>query len=468
MTKDFVSSALREGLEKKPCRIARICLFIVSVAVFFVFARYARYAMIDEFSGYRVAELQIFTAIVYTVIFALAYAVQLRVGRNLPTYAHILLALITGVILLGKISLLDYVSDDYSIFLSNWIYSYTQMTVKEGLGTFIQSDYSPPYLYFLVLISRIKDFPWQYLVKALSIAFELLMAYALMKIASLKLKGEGGQLLVFHTALILPTVMFNGAYWAQCDMVYSSFCLMAVYMGLRRRSALSMIFFGLGLSFKLQAVFFMPVMLPLWLRKDIKLRHLVLIPSTYMLMMIPALWGGKSFYHVRTVYFQQANNYKTLTMNGPNVYQLLPDLDGGMLYNMFGMTAIVMGFAIVMAMCAIVCVYRDRLTADSTVLTCLFMLGGIPLLLPRMHERYMFGADVLALVAAVYCPRRIYLPLCFGFASYIAYTAGLPGEKLMDLKWSGFLMMAAVALTGVELWRSLTEKTDPAMAEVKA
>jgi len=80
----------------------------------------------------------------------------------------------------------------------------------------------------------------------------------------------------------------------------------------------------------------------------------------------------------------------------------------------------------------------------------------------------MFGADVLSLVLAVYNPKRILLPLCFGFASYVAYTAGLPGEKLMDLQWGAMFLIAGVALTGMELWRSLTEKQDAKAAEVKA
>ena len=89
------------------------------------------------------------------------------------------------------------------------------------------------------------------------------MGYALAKLVSLKKPGEGAQLMTFHIASILPTVVFNGAYWGQCDVIYTSLCLMAVYMGLTRRSARSMIFFGLALAFKLQTVFFLPVMLPL-------------------------------------------------------------------------------------------------------------------------------------------------------------------------------------------------------------
>ena len=121
MTKDFVSDALRGGLKRRPGKVMIAALFAISTAVFFVFARYARYAMIDEFSGGATAELARITAAAYTVIFALSYGIQLRVGRKLPTYMHVLLAFVTGLVILAKISLLDYVSDDYSIFLSDWI-----------------------------------------------------------------------------------------------------------------------------------------------------------------------------------------------------------------------------------------------------------------------------------------------------------------------------------------------------------
>ena len=469
MKKNVVSDALRRGLNRTPGRLLRMLLWVLSVAVFFVFARYARYAKIDDFSGYKTAEMQVLSGVVFGAIFALSYAIQLRAGRKLPVYMHVLLAVITGTVLLGKISLLDYVSDDYDIFLSNWIYSYSQMGWKQGLGTYIQSDYTPPYLYLLLLISRVQDYPPQYLVKAISMAFEVLMAYGVMKIAALKVKGDGARLLVFHIASLLPTVVFNGAYWGQCDVIYTSLCLMALYMGLKGRSARSMVFFGLALSFKLQTVFFMPVMLPLWLTKRIKLRHLLLIPVTYMVMMIPALWGGKSLHHVLTVYMQQADQYNFITMNAPNWYQMLPDLDSKLLYEMFSPMAMMLGFACVMAMCALITVYRDRLTVDSTVLTCLVMVAGMTYFLPKMHERYMFGADVLSLAAAAYLPgRRFLLPLCFGFASYVAYTAGLPGDTIMDLKFAAMFQGVGLALTAAELWRSLQQKTDAAIEEVKA
>ena len=137
MKKNVVSDALRTGLNKTPGKLARVVLWVLGAAVFFVFARYARYAKIDDFSGYKTSEMQILSGAIFGAIFAAAYAIQLRTGKKLPVYMHVLLGVITGLVLLAKISLLDYVSDDYDIFLSNWIYEYSQMSWKQGLGTYI-------------------------------------------------------------------------------------------------------------------------------------------------------------------------------------------------------------------------------------------------------------------------------------------------------------------------------------------
>jgi Gpi18-like mannosyltransferase len=136
---------------------------------------------------------------------------------------------------------------------------------------------------------------------------------------------------------MLPTVVFNGAYWGQCDAIYVSICLMALYLGMTRRSAGCLFLFGVALSFKLQTVFFLPVMLPLWLRRGLKLRHLPLIPAAYLVMMIPAVWGGKSLHHVLTCYSSQAGKYNFISMNGTNVWHLLPrDVMGQYAFRMFG------------------------------------------------------------------------------------------------------------------------------------
>lgn len=142
MNKDFADDALRTLAKRRAPAWAQALLFVLATAVFTAFAYHARYARLDEFAAFRLEELTRFTAGVFTVLYAVTLLVQLRIGRKMPLGAQVLLSVLVGAILLAKISLLDYVSDDYDIFLSNWIYEYSEMGIKEGLGTYIASDYS--------------------------------------------------------------------------------------------------------------------------------------------------------------------------------------------------------------------------------------------------------------------------------------------------------------------------------------
>ena len=468
MTKDYPSEMLRGALQRKAAPWLRAALLAVGTAVFFAFALHARYATLDNYGSWQMDQLLLMTAVMFTAVFALSYGVQLRFAKSQPLFVCLLLGAVTGAVVLAKVSLLDYVSDDYTIFLNDWISSYTQMGIREGLGSYIGSDYTPPYLYLMLVISRFPEYPWLYMVKLISMLFEVLMAYAMLRLTTLRAKGEGVPLLLYHMTMILPTVMFNGAYWGQCDTIYTGFCLLALYLALSDKPCRSMLCFGVALSFKLQTVFFLPALLPLWLQKKVKLRHLPLIPAMYMVMMLPALWGGKSMHHVLTCYIQQAGQYNFLTVNAPCLYQIFPmeQIDGNVLYAMFSPMAMALGFAALVACCLPVCLHRDRLNAESTLLFTVLTIASVAYVLPKMHERYTFGADVLSLALCAYAPRRIALPLLFGFASYICYTAGLPGDSIMALKWSALFQLAAIVLTAAELARTL--RADDGIAEVKA
>ena len=99
------------------------------------------------------------------------------------------------------------------------------------------------------------------------------------------------------------------------------------------------------------------------------------------------------------------------------------------------------------------------------MLFCLLSLSAVPYFLPKMHERYTFGADVLSVAVAACCPRLFFLPLLFGFASYLCYTGGLPGGPLIPLRWAAIVQGAAVLVTAAALVRSL--ERDERTEEVK-
>ena len=464
---DRADDGLVSLLEKKTNAAGRVLLALAACALFFFAACGMRYAQIEGHYGGDPTSRIRFTAGLFTAVFALALAVQLRLGRKLPLWALLLTAAVTGCVLLAKISLLDYESDDFQIFLTRWMYLYQGLGVKEGLGRYVESDYTPPYLYLLQIASHAEYYPWNYLVKFWSILFEVLLCAAVTGLAGLRVRGAASRLLVWHAASMLPTVVFNSAYWGQCDVIYVSFCLLALFLGLRGKGGLSMVFFGVALSFKLQSVFFFPVLLPLWLRGDVKLRHVPLIPAAYMAMMIPALWGGKSLHHVLTVYIQQAGHYNFITVNGTSFWHLVvtPAQTTGALMKIFGAAATAMGFAAMAGICAMLIARRDRLTDENVTLACLLTLSAVPYFLPKMHERYTFGADVLSVAVAAHNPRLAVLPLLFSLSSYICYTAGLPGDAIFELKWASLIQGAAVLIAAAALWRGLNRT--PAKTEVK-
>ena len=434
LKKDWLDDKLRQGVDGRVHWAVAAAIYAIATAVFAYFAYNARYATFDTFNARDLPGLLTAVTVMFTTLYAAALAVQffiLQRGRAVAAI-YLMAALITGLSLLGKISLLDYVSRTLSLLPEKWIWMMSEESLRGALGLYL-GDYNPPYLYLLAIMSRFPDFSFLYMVKFVSIGADILLAYFAMKLASFKSEGPVFQLSFFHLTLLLPTVVFNGAYWAQCDAIYAGLALGGLYMGLKKRPCASIVLFTVALSFKLQAIFLLPMLLPLWSVKRLRLRHLLLAPPVYMAMLVPALIGGKTLHSVLTVYLQQANNYAELTMNAPSIYQLMPTAS----FREFNGMGILFALALVFCLCA--------------ALMCL----AIPLVLPRMHERYFFLADVLALVVVAYNPKRFYLPLTVGFASYCCYVEALPGPALYPLSYMSLIMIGATALVAYDLARQL-------------
>jgi Gpi18-like mannosyltransferase len=57
----------------------------------------------------------------------------------------------------------------------------------------------------------------------------------------------------------------------------------------------------------------------------------------------------------------------------------------------------------------------------------------LPYFLPKMHDRYFFLADVLAIVYAFYFPRYFFLPVLVGLTSLFSYGPFLFGREIIPL-----------------------------------
>ena len=384
-----------------------------------------------------------FTAVCLIMIFALALLLLWRekIFESKALFAAAFA--FTALALVIRASLLDYQSDDYLTFLAPWTQFFRDnggfAALRYSLG-----NYNPPYMYFLALFSY-SDISELYLIKLLSVMFDVLLAWACMKLLGLYTGSRAKLLGVFLAVLFLPTVVINGAYWAQCDSIYAFFGLFALYLGLRGRGCASMISLAACFAFKLQAVFIIPVFFILLLAKKIRWRELLVFPAAYIVFMLPALIAGRPFIETMTLYFAQAGTVgDAMNYNAPSLTSMFRWSGSTESRSMLLIAA---AFALVLASYVFAAVKRRAL--DDTVILgfALLLAMGIPYLLPHMHDRYFFISGVLALVLAFRDRRFFPVPLLAELASLHCYYAYFVRYYLVQPRIGGEFMLIALLLT---------------------
>ena len=338
-----------------------------------------------------------------------------------------LLLLYLGLCL--RAALLDHESGDYISFLSQWVAAMRGMTVRQALSTPI-GDYNMPYLYLLLVISRlpIRDL---YGIKLFSILADAASALAVAALVRHVTKKDSAVLLAFLAALFCPTTWLNSGYWGQCDSVYGALGLWALYAGLQKRSKTCWLLFALSLSFKLQAVFLLPMAVVLLCMGRIRLKDVWAFPAGFVGISVPALLAGRSFSDTFSIYFSQAQSYPYLSLNAPSFWSLI---DNGYFDALAG-APVLLAMSLSMMLLLAALRYWDRLDDRGLVLLGLVFSLMIPWLLPRMHERYFYFAELLSLVYGAMYPRKIAVPgilMTGGFLVYSQYLFG--GAPILSLR----------------------------------
>ena len=383
-----------------------------------------------------------FIIISLTAIFALAMLLLRREGIFEDRAALICAAVLTAAALIIRAFYYNIESDDYLTFLAPWTQYFRDNGGFAALADF-PGNYNPPYMYLLAAFSYL-DIPELYLIKSLSVLFDVLLAFACMKLASLYSDSKARRLGVFLAVLWLPTVAANGAYWAQCDSIYAFFGVYALYLGMSGRGAGAMVSLAASLAFKLQAVFVIPAFFILLLAKRIKWRQLLIFPAAYIALMLPAVIAGAPLWDTLTLYISQAGTVgDAMNYNAPSLTCM---------FSWTGDTTrsarllIIAAFLLVAAVYAAALLLRRRLSDRLILALTLILVMGIPYLLPHMHDRYFYLAGVLALVLASTDLRFAPVPLFAELASLHCYYAYFVRYYLVQPRIGGELMLASLLL----------------------
>ena len=397
---------------------------------------------------------------VYFLLLALAGLALWLLRRQGVSRERLLSALLpVALAVFLRALLLDYQSQDYQVFLAQWAAAFREnggfAAVKLPIG-----NYNAPYLYFLAAISYL-PIPDLYLIKLFSVLFDVVLAWGGFRLVRRFTPGdEARPLLCFCLLLLLPTAVVNGALWGQCDSLYGALVVHALACTLEKRPCASLALLGVAFSFKLQTVFVLPLWGALALLRRVPPRALLCFPGAYAATCVPALLLGKPLGDILGVYFGQAEEYADyLNLNAPNLYAFLPhgaQVDTASAARL----GIAAAFALALAVTALLWLFRRRADDRTVLLAAVLLAVGVPFLLPHMHERYFFLADVLS--AALACALPALAPIALlvqlsSFGAYLvvlreAYTCIVPlGGKLYPMLCEGSLMLGALVLTAAAL-----------------
>ncbi|MCI8977760.1 MAG: hypothetical protein HFI99_12145 [Lachnospiraceae bacterium] len=348
-------------------------------------------------------------------------------------------------------------SADYWGFLEGWM---TQIRSGGGFRSLSQSisNYTAPYMYLMCLVSYITDNDL-YGLKMISVFFDYSAAAAVFLIIYEMSGNVKKSILGMSVLLLSPTVILDGAYWCQCDIIYTGFLLYALYFFLKGNSRCCLIFTGISFAFKLQAVFILPFFIIMWLKKrTVKLPDFLWIPVIYVISSLPAYLFGRDFKELMTVYFEQTNTYPWGTLEYPNIYALLgeamPDMRHAAEVSGAGtfMTIMILG-------CIAYYLYTKniKITDELAVTLALFTVALIVYSLPHMHDRYGFLIDLLGIIYGTVRVRRLPVTCGFMLISVLTFMPYLIAVHLVPITYLAIGLLGLIVCVGLDLYGQIRE-----------
>lgn len=336
---------------------------------------------------------------------------------------HLQIIVLAAFCLLGllvRFPLREHLSGDAYYFLLPW---YEQIKVN-GLSQQV-GDYNLLYQALIALMTHLPLKPL-YTYKLLSILFDYVLAAAVGVLTASMAKTDKlwKGTIAFGLVLFSPLVVLNSAAWAQCDAIYTSFAILSLLALLKHRHVAAMILLGISFTFKLQAVFILPLFLFVYYRRrSFSAIYFLIIPLTMCAASMPAIFFGRELSDVFLIYFKQTSSYPYMAMNYPSAWLLLVNGMSPSAYHLLRLPGMVLT-VIALAMLMLYWLRRKTAPEGLNMLIMAFLLSyTCVLFLPSMHERYGFIYEVLAIILVVRLPKTT--PLCAGIVGVSVCTYGV-------------------------------------------
>ncbi len=352
---------------------------------------------------------------------------------------------------LSRTKLFPIVSGDF-VSYNEWM----QKISDEGVFSVI-GNYGTSQIYMMGLVVAVTD-NWLSGLKVLSIFFEYATSIAAFLILLHMTGSTRKSVMGMAFVLLSPTYILNGAYWGQCDAIYTCFIIWGIYYLLKDKGNLSMIMMGIALSFKLQAIFIFPFLIIIWLKKyTLKLLHFIWIPIVYFATSLPALFAGCSISDIFFAYTDQTSQFPWGTLEYPNLYAFLDEnINGGHHMDEVSGAGLFLAIIVLGIICYYIYVKKIDITEKILILIALLTVAVTIYTLPHMHDRYGVILDMIVVIYAVINPKRIPLMIGFFLITVFTYMPFLTGAHIFSIQVLAVFETILIGIVGYDLYKEIS------------
>nr|WP_238533495.1 glycosyltransferase 87 family protein [Paenibacillus terrae] len=366
--------------------------------------------------------LAIFAAVFFGAFVFIAYRFRAREWKLGERNRGLMLWTVLSVGFFLRMAIAPWISGHMDLMLfRNW--ATTAADSLSGFYTNGSSDYPPFYIYILYVIGKIGSTdafsPYMsVLLRLPNILADIVTAYMLYRLAS-KRVGYAISLGLAIFYVFNPAVFINSTFWGQVDSFFTMLIVGMIVLLVENRIGWSTVLFTIAVLMKPQGIIYGPILFFELLRQRKVQPWLLAVGAavvTTILVILPFSWGQEPLW-LLDLYKGTVGEYPYASVNAYNFFALI----GGnytqdtttlflFSYHKWGMICIVLVTLFTWWM------YTRSRKPQFAAAAALVLIAGVFTFASSMHERYLFPAAALAVLAYLYLRDRRFLWLAGGFS----------------------------------------------------
>ena len=316
---------------------------------------------------------------------------------------------LSTLVIITRTILWSTIFPDFTNFLNNWLGTIRSNGLASVGGSY--HNYNSPYLYFIGLFSLIIPDNLS-VIKLSTFIIDIILAIGVYKLVAHFNPPKIIKFITPFVVLLLPTAILNSAAWGQCDNILAAFFIWSIYFAFKNKLKLSWALLGLSFAFKMQGIFLAPFLLYLSIhrRKNFITGPLIATTSA-IIISLPPLLTGHTIADIIDKFIAGTNsmsgaNYLTCWL--PNIWQFVSND----FFHTGRIIGIILGI-IALAFFAYLGIKKIPHKPSDTQFIIIAALGALilPFVLPLMHDRYYFQAEILLTILAITTQSKPFLYL---------------------------------------------------------